>query len=95
MDLIVSILSKYGLQALALVLVMAGVYEAFHKSNSQTAAGWESEMATNIDGFFQGGLTAKTLVDSTILSQSKPRWYPKACSTVMEAQSKVHGPTPT
>lgn len=59
MDLIVSILSKYGLQALALVLVMAGVYEAFHKSNSQTAAGWESEMVTNIDGFFQGGLTAK------------------------------------
>lgn len=59
MDLIVSILSKYGLQALALVLVMSGVYEAFHKSNSQTASAWESEMVANIDGFFQGGLTAR------------------------------------
>lgn len=59
MDLIVSILSKYGLQALALVLVMSGVYEAFHKSNAQTAASWESELVTNIDGFFQGGLTAR------------------------------------
>ncbi|WP_338333628.1 type 4 pilus major pilin [Acetobacter sp. LMG 32666] len=59
MDLIVAILSKHGLEIMALVLVMAGVYEIFHKSNAQTASGWESEMVTNVDGFFQGGLTAR------------------------------------
>ena len=62
MDLIVSILSKYGLQALALVFVMAGVYEAFHKSYSQTAAGWVSETLTTIDGFLQGGRTDRQSV---------------------------------
>lgn len=92
MDLIVSILSKYGLQALALVFVMAGVYEAFHKSNSQIAAGWESEMVSNIDGFFQGGLTAKNFSGLNNSVAIKAALVPKGMLT--GDGSTIKGPWP-
>lgn len=60
MDLIYAIFSRNFIVALAIMVVMGAVYELLQKSSAQTASGWESEMATNIDGFFQASLTARS-----------------------------------
>lgn len=92
MDLIVSILSKYGLQALSLVFVMAGIYEAFHKSSAQIASGWESEIATNVNGFFQGGLTARNFSGLNNEVAIKANLVPKGMMT--GDGSTLKGPWP-
>lgn len=93
MELIVSLLSKYGLQALALVIVMAGVWEAFHKSSEQIAASYESEMATNIQGYFQGGVTARNYSGLTNQMAIQAALVPKGMLLTGDT-STIKGPWP-
>ena len=59
MEQIVAFLAKSALGALALVILAGLIYEAFHKSSEQIAADYETELVTNVQGYFQGGVTAR------------------------------------
>lgn len=59
MEFMVAILSKYGLEILGIAIIVGMIGLAFHKSSTQIATSWESDLVTNIDGYYQGGLTAK------------------------------------
>ena len=59
MDQIVSLLIKAGAVLLALIAVLVGGYAVFAKNNGSTAAAEQSQLATNISGYINGGMTTR------------------------------------
>ncbi|GAD11710.1 type 4 pilus major pilin [Gluconobacter cerinus] len=59
MDQIVSLLIKAGAVLLALIAVLVGGYAVFAKNNGSTAASEQSQLATNISGYINGGMTTR------------------------------------
>ena len=58
MDTLVPIIVKVVTALLALAAILGLVYELFHKSSAETAAGYQSSLFTNIEGLYHGGMSA-------------------------------------
>ncbi|MCE2576658.1 type 4 pilus major pilin [Komagataeibacter sp. FNDCR2] len=65
MDTLVPIVVKVVTALLALAAILGLVYELFHKSSAETAAGYQSSLFTNIEGLYHGGLSAANYADLT------------------------------
>jgi outer membrane protein assembly factor BamA len=81
MQIVIAFFAKYYLEALGMILVIGAVYAVFHKSTVETASSWESEIVTNVDGFFQGGLTARNFSGLNNTVAIKANLVPKGMLT--------------
>ncbi|MEZ7137562.1 type 4 pilus major pilin [Komagataeibacter sp. SM21] len=63
MDTIVPIVVKVVTALLALAALLGLIYELFHKSSAETAAGYQSNLFTNIEGLYHGGMSAANYSD--------------------------------
>lgn len=78
MDQIISLLVKAGAVLLAVVAVLAGAYEVFAKNNGSTAAGEQSQIATNIQSYYNGGMMARNYSKISNSSVIKAALIPKS-----------------
>lgn len=90
MDQIISLLVKAGAVLLAVVAVLAGAYEVFAKNNGSTAAGEQSQIATNIQTYYNGGMMARNYSNISNSSVIKAALIPK--SMLSDDGISINGP---
>ncbi|MBB2199507.1 hypothetical protein HLH44_19060 [Gluconacetobacter sp. 1c LMG 22058] len=78
MDQIISLLVKAGAVLLAVVAVLAGSYEVFSRNNGSTAAGEQSQLATNIETYYNGGMMARNYSSISNSSAIRAALVPKS-----------------